>query len=174
MLSNLDVKHFEQITNLRSRLRYDLGIPGFRSWVQIYAVDPYECPSFRSLSIQRSRKVRLIIEAYYPINSSSLELREYAAYACNLLDEILPSVTKLPTHFLIVGIEIEGKDEPIFKTYLDLSNGIRSSSQSAKQIGEFIFNYFEDRIHLTTENLNRPQAWVLDCLLSQWRLLKLK
>jgi hypothetical protein len=180
MLSTPNAKFLERngkpkrSTNLRGRLRYDLGEPRFRCWVQIYDIEIDKCPSIFDFAIERNRKVRYLIQTYYATNSTSVELSKWAKSAQEILEEILPESNRLPTHFLMVGIEVEGgKEEPIFKIYLSLENGLRSPADAASEIGLAVFHYFETKLKLSHQKLGQHQYWVLDCLLAKWRLLRI-
>ena len=163
---------FKRTIDLRGCDRFGTGATKLRLWLHLYEVDAYKQPEVFPIAIQRSREVRKIIREYYPIESNSIDLQSWAKEACSDLDEILPDLGRSLTHFLDTGIELNGKDQSFFKTYLNLNGGRRSSTRTASQIGGFIFQYCESHIILSPECLIKPQSWILDCLLAQWRLLK--
>ena len=163
-----------QITDLRGRSHRGPGSTRFRCYVAIHAVSVSDHPAIFPIALRRSAKVRGIIQSYYPIGSTSIDLRSWATEACDLFDEILPALDppKFPTHFLLVGVTINGKDEPFFKVFLSISNGLRSPDDCARHMGYFLFHYFESHVCLAPDDLLKPQTWVLNCLLAQWRLLR--
>jgi hypothetical protein len=141
--------------------------------VQVYAIDIHEHPEFFPLALCRSEKVRGLIEYYYQVDGTTLDLRTWAEESRNLLDEIIPALPKkYPTHFLLAGVTIDGKDEAFFKAFLSLANGRRSPDDCARDIGALIFDRVERNIAIVPADLFEPQFWVLNCLLVKWQLLR--
>jgi hypothetical protein len=165
---------FEKVVDLQGRNRDGPRKSQFRCYVTLYDVNAIAHPALFPMSLRRSRKVRSIVRAYYPVDTPDIDLREWAEKAVAIFDEILPELDpiRLPTHFLLVGIIINGRFEPFFKTFLSLQDGIRPSDKCARQIGAFVFHWLEGHVELYPEDLTRPQTWILDCLLAQWRLLR--
>lgn len=123
------------------------------------------------LAIERNRKVRSIVKEIYRFDSDLPEIKDWCASAIETIDELLPRLKPLrfPTHFFLVGFEINQQDYSFFKTFMCLDGSTLSASKSAEQICGFLFHWGESHQQL---DLNGDQDWVLHCLLSQWRLIR--
>jgi hypothetical protein len=170
------INHAKRITDLRGRHRDGPQNSRFRCFVSIYEIDCATDPAIFPIALRRSAQVREFVRNHYLVDHPSIELREWAERATEIIEDMLPflstSAARIPTHFLMVGIRFKGKDEPFFKAFLALDRGRISSTKCARQIGAFLFHYFEDHVSVEPEDLARPQVWIFDCLFAQWRLLR--
>lgn len=178
VLSNVSYE-FSKSADHRGRIREGPNGFRFRLFLSLYELDAIDYPALYPLSIRRSEKVRRIIESYYQPAHPAIGFQSWAEKAVDILGEILPALDppQLPTHFLVVGFEFQDRhkddqEEPFFKTFLSLSNGIKSSNKCAQQIAGFLFHWGESHATFDGESFYGPQTWILDCLLAQWRLLK--
>jgi hypothetical protein len=156
---------------LRGRLRRAATGDRFRLYLLCYEIPHRYRIKSLDLAIERNRKVCSIVKEIYHFDSDHPEIKEWCASAIETIDQILPSLEPLrfPTHFFLVGFEINQKEQPFFKTFMCLDGSTLSASKSAEQICCFLFHWGESHQQL---DLNGDQDWVLHCLLSQWRLIR--
>lgn len=180
VLKKNDNHEFQKSVEHIGRIREGPDGRLFRCYVHLYALDVQAYPALFPLSIDRSGKVRTIVQNCYPTDRLSVELAAWNEEAVRILDEIFPRYDppRFPTHFLNVGFYFKGKRkeddryEPFFKTFLSLSSGRKSPRVCGEQIAAFVFNRMESYISFEGELFFKEQSWVIDCLLAEWRLLR--
>lgn len=161
----------EPCIELRGRSRRSDNGDRFRTYVLCYSIPEGRQIRLLDRALQRNTKVRTISKSYYGDALDRPEIKSWVNSAIETIESILPSLSplRLPTHFLIAGFTIEGEDLAFFKIFMNLEKGFLSPDKCAEKISWIVFHWGDSHEKI---KLDAEQNWVLDCISSQWRLLR--
>jgi phosphatidylserine/phosphatidylglycerophosphate/cardiolipin synthase-like enzyme len=161
----------EPTIELRGRLRRTVNGDRFRVYVQTYGIPEEFQIELLGRALKRNEKVRIIVNSRYSTPLDRPEIKSWVDSSVEAIEELLPSVKplRLPTHFLKAGFEIDGEDRSFYKMFMNLDRGILPPEDCAEKIAYICFHWGDTHEDI---NLDSDQDWILDCIASQWRLLR--
>lgn len=155
----------------RGRLRRTANGDRFRAYVLVYEIPEEYQVRLLPKALERNAKVRVIIDARYSNPIDRPEIKSWVDSSVEALESLLPSLEplKLPKFFLEAGFMIDKKDYSFFKIFMNLDQGWISPADCAEKIAELCYHWGDSHEDIDLES---RQDWILDCIASQWRLLR--